>query len=242
MDIAGKVVLITGASQGIGRATARLFAQHGARLALAARSTDMLETLAQELPGALVLPTDLRQPDAAQQMVARTVAHYGCLDVLINNAGQGLHVPIEQVDLDQYRAVFELNVVSVIAAMQAAIPIMRAQGAGVIVNISSGTTKRTLPGLAPYASTKHALNALTLTARLELAADHIQVVLVYPAMTSTDFHQHLANAESWPPPNRGDRAAPIDTPEHVAAKILEGVQTEAAEVYADGIAALRPRT
>jgi NAD(P)-dependent dehydrogenase (short-subunit alcohol dehydrogenase family) len=87
-------------------------------------------------------------------MVARAYERYGRLDVLVNNAGQGLHVPIERVDLGQYRAVFELNVVAVVAAMQAAIPLMRAQGGGAIVNVSSGTSKMTLPGVGPYVSTK----------------------------------------------------------------------------------------
>lgn len=165
MEISNKVVLITGASGGIGLATARLFSQKGAKLALAARSTEKLAQIVSELPNAIAIPTDMRDEQAIQHMVAHTQQHYGRIDILINNAGQGMHVPIEQANLQQYRSIFELNVVSVIAAMQAVIPIMRTQGGGVIINISSGTSKATFPGVGPYASTKYALNAISLTAR-----------------------------------------------------------------------------
>lgn len=241
MDIAQKVVLITGASEGIGLATARLFAERGARLALAARSAERLERVAAELPAAVAISTDMRDEPAVRRMVARTHERYGRVDVLINNAGQGLHVPIEHVDLAQYRAVFELNVVGVIAAMQAVIPLMREQGGGVIVNVSSGTSKMTLPGVGPYASTKYALNAVTLTARQELAADNIRVGLVHPGITATGFHEHLANG-AWS--GRGERARTMqaETSEAVAAKILEAVETEEAEVYTDSIKGLAPRS
>lgn len=240
MDIAQKVVLITGASEGIGLATARLFAERGARLALAARSAERLERIAAELPQAVAIPADMRDEAAVRRMVGRTRERYGRVDVLINNAGQGLHVPIERVDLAHYRAVFELNVVGVIAAMQAAIPPMREQGGGVIVNVSSGTTKMTLPGVGPYASTKCALNAVTLTARQELAADNIRVGLVYPGITATGFHEHLANG-AWAGRGERSRAMPAEAPEAVAAKILEAVETEAAEVYADILKGFAPR-
>ena len=237
VDIADKVIIITGASEGIGLATARLFAREGAKLALAARSADKLERIAAELPDAIAIPTDMRDEQAVQRMVTRAHERYGRIDVLVNNAGQGLHVPIEQVNLRQYRAVFELNVVGVIAAMQAVVPLMRAQGGGVIVNVSSGTSKMVLPGVGPYASTKYALNAVSLTARQELAPENIRVGLVHPGITATEFHNHLANGTTWSGPRgrAGATAMPVDTPEHVAEKILEAVRTEAAEVYADSI-------
>ena len=238
MDIAKKVVLITGASSGIGLATAQLLAQKGAKLALAARSTDTLKRIASELPDAVAIPTDMRHEDEVRRMVEQTQQHFGRIDVLINNAGQGLHIAVEKVDLEQYRSVFELNVVSVIAAMQAVAPIMRAQGGGVIINISSGTAKIPIEFLkqgtvGPYASTKYALNALSLIARYELADDNIRVGLVYPGMTATDFHANLANGPRKTQNRPG--AMPIDSPEYVAEKILEAIQTEAAEVYADSV-------
>ena len=238
MDIAEKIVLITGASGGIGLATARLLAQKGAKLALAARSAEKLERIVAELPNAFAIPTDMRHEDEVRRMIARTQEQYGRIDVLINNAGQGLHVSVEKVDLEQYRAVFELNVISVVAAMQDVIPIMRTQGGGVIINISSGTSKIAPERLkqatvGPYASTKYALNAISLIARQELAVDNIRVGLVYPGITATDFSANLANGPRTMQNRPG--VMPADSAEYVAEKILEAIETEAAEVYADSV-------
>jgi short-subunit dehydrogenase len=239
MEIAGKVVLITGASSGIGRASARLFAQKGAMLALAARSAEKLAQLASELSEAIAIPTDMRDEAAVRRMVAQTQEHYGRIDVLINNAGQGLSMPIDRVDIDTYRSVFELNVVSVLVAMQATIPIMRAQGGGVIINISSGTTKipperyGTNNPVAPYSSTKYALNAITLIGRQELAADNISLGVVYPGVTATNFFNALA--EGRQPSATPAGATSVASAESVAEKILEAVETQAAEVYADNL-------
>jgi short-subunit dehydrogenase len=155
---------------------------------------------------------------------------------LINNAGQGLNVPIEQINLDAYRSIFELNVVSVIVAMQAVIPIMRSQGGGVILNISSGTSKIPPERLhsnhvAPYASTKYALNALTLINRQALAVDNISLGVVYPGVTATNFYNSLAEGRQSSPAG----STSVDSAESVAAKILEAVETEAAEVYTDNL-------
>lgn len=110
---------------------------------------------------------------------------------------------------------------------------MRAQGGGVIVNISSGLSKRIVPGVGPYASTTYALNALTLTARLELAPENIRVGLMLPGLTATAFHHNAIGI--GPGQSERYRSMPADTPEHVAAKILEAVGGEAAEVFADSI-------
>lgn len=229
MEINGKVVIITGASQGIGLATARLFARHGARLALVARSFGVLEEIARELPDAIAISTDMRDEQAVRAMVKRVLDHFGRIDVLINNAGRAMHVTVETADPEKYRELLELNVVSVLIAMQEVVPIMRRQGGGVIINISSGLSKRIVPNVGPYASTKYALNALTLTARAELARDNIRVGLVIPGLTATGFHQ---NAISYDMKFDRPSISP-DTAEHVAEKILEAVETEEAEVYAD---------
>lgn len=237
MELTNKVVLITGASEGIGLATAQLFAKAGAKLALAARSAEKLERVADSLPDAIAIPTDLRDEQRVKQMVTQTQQYYGRIDVLINNAGQGMYVPIEQANLHHYRSVFELNVVSVIGVMQAVIPIMRAQGGGVIVNISSGLAKTIVPGTGPYTSTKYALNAITLTARQELAADHIRIGLVYPGMTATEFNHHLPEGRAGQETQRRNQtmAMSIESAEQVAKTILEAVETEAAEVYTDNL-------
>ncbi len=235
MEVQEKVVIVTGASSGIGLAAARLLAQHGAKVALVARSTDKLTALAAELPDSLAVTADMGDEAAIRTMIDQVHKHYGRIDVLVNNAGRGMHVPMEQANLQNYRQLFELNVFGVLVAMQAVIPLMRQQGGGVIINISSGLSKRIVPGVGPYASTKYALNALTLTARQELAPDNIRVGLMIPGRTATNFAQNFIQAQ----PNPGSpSAAPVvqvDTAEHVAEKILEAIQTEAAEVYADSI-------
>ncbi|MGE5683377.1 MAG: SDR family oxidoreductase [Bacillota bacterium] len=236
MEIKDKVVIITGSSSGIGLSTARLFSRHGAKLAIAARSEDKLKELANELKGdIIIIPTDMRDEAAVKNMIAKAYEHFGRIDVLINNAGQGMHVPVEYTNLKDYRSVFELNVVSVILAMQEVIPIMRKQGGGVIVNISSGLTKRIIPTVGPYASTKYALNAITLTARMELEKDNIKVGLVIPGITATDFFKNTIRIKG----KEGDPALKNymsgDSPDHVAEKILEAVQTGEAEVYADSV-------
>lgn len=233
MDIAHKVVIVTGASSGIGLATARLLTQHAAKVALVARSTEVLQQLAAELPDSLAVPADFHDVEVVPSVIQRVLTRYGRIDVLINNAGRAMHVPVEKADVQLYRALLDLNVVSVLSAMQSVIPVMRQQGGGVIVNISSGLSKRIVPGVAPYASTKYALNALTLTARIELAPDNIRVGLVYPGITATNFVKNAMSMHLRPGERHG--TMPVDPPEHVAKKVLEAIQTEAAEIYADSI-------
>ncbi len=235
MQVQDKVVIVTGASSGIGEATAKLLAQHGAKLVLAARSQDKLTELVQELPGSLVIPTDMTNEEQVKEMIRRTEEHFGRIDILINNAGRGYYAPIERIDMQEYRDLFEVDVVGPLVAMQAALPLMRKQGTGMIVNISSGTTLMYRPGLGAYSSLKRALNALTLTARAELAQEGIIVSLVYPYITSTNFASVSTRRteSSERPPSQGNTSTPPpDTAEHVADLILATINSEAAETYA----------
>jgi short-subunit dehydrogenase len=192
MELVGAVTIVTGASSGIGAATARLAAARGANVVLAARRVARITELAEELPGALAVPTDLHDPAQIVRLVDTTLDWFGRVDILVNNAGQGLHVPLEQVRLDDLRAITELNVFAPLLAMQAVIPPMRRQGAGVIVNVSSMTSRMVLPGVGGYSATKAALNMISQVARRELAPDGIVVSIVYPSVTATEFHQSLA--------------------------------------------------
>jgi short-subunit dehydrogenase len=239
MELKNKVVLVTGASMGIGLATARAVAAAGAKVALAARSTDKLTQLAEELQRAghdvLGVPTDMRNQAEVTQLVETTVQHYGQLDVLINNAGQAIAGTVAEVDVDQLRQVVDLNVFGPVYALQASVPKMRAHGGGIIINVSSMVSKMNLPGLGGYAATKAALNMLSDTARGELAPDNIRVITVYPRMTATDFGRNSLGNRQMRQQQRGN-AAPsmvIDSPEYVAGKILEAIQKEPAEQYMD---------
>jgi NADP-dependent 3-hydroxy acid dehydrogenase YdfG len=217
MDLDGAVVIVTGASSGIGAATARLVAERGAKLVLAARRADRINVLAAELPDALAVPTDLRDPAQIVALVQATLDRFGRVDVLVNNAGQGLHVPVEQVRLDDLRAVTELNFYAPLLAMQAVIPSMRKQGGGAIVNVSSMTSRMVLPGVGGYSATKSALNMVSAVARKELAPDGIVVSIVYPAVTATEFHRSLAAGGMV---GGGSRSVKPHTAEFVAEAIL----------------------
>ncbi len=236
MNIADKVVIITGASSGIGLATARLLAAHRAKVALAARSRDKLSQLAAELPDSFAIPTDMRSEKDIRNMTEKVLRHFGRIDVLINCAGRGYDAPLEQIEIDKYRGLFELDVVGPLIAMQLVIPIMREQGGGTIVNISSGTSLMYLPNMSAYSSVKRALNSITLTAREELAKDNIVVSVVYPYMTLTDLDKNMFGVES------GDfqqfeaevdaNLPPPDSAEYVAARILQVIETEEPEQFA----------
>ena len=165
MRIESSACAVTGASSGIGEATARLLASRGARVALLARRSDRLAALAAQLPGSVPLVTDVTDDVQLCTALARAGDVLGRIDVLVNNAGQGLHVPLEQLDPGDLRAVFDLNVVAPLVAMRAVLPGMRERGVGAIVNVSSLTSLRAFAGLGGYAATKAALNALSRVTR-----------------------------------------------------------------------------
>jgi short-subunit dehydrogenase len=234
MSIKDKVVIVTGASSGIGLATAKLLAKHGAKVALVARSVDKLNRLSEELPNSLIAPADMKVEEDIKKMVKQVLRNYGRIDILVNCAGQGYDARLEYIDIDKYRQLFELDVVGPLVAMQAVIPIMRRRGGGMIVNISSGTSLMYLPNMSPYSSVKRALNSLTLTAREELKQDNIVVSIVYPYMTLTDFERNTIKDRHDTQYEEGENSdlPPLDSAEFVAEKILEVIETGKPEQYA----------
>jgi short-subunit dehydrogenase len=241
MDVKGRAVLVTGASTGIGLATAELLAERGARLGLVARSADKLRELASRLDDVWVTAADLSDLNAVRSTAARNLDYFGGIDVLINNAGQGYDAAVERTDADKFLYSFRLHVLAPLLLMQAVIPGMRARGEGAIVNVSSGTTLLVLPNNGPYTATKQALNSLSLVAHKELARDNIKVSVVYPSLTDTLFEDGTAafsdQTALWVPgpaaPGAGAREIPPpDPPELVAQKILEAIESGEAEVFA----------
>jgi len=233
MDISGRVVLITGASEGIGAATARLLTARSAKVALAARSLDKLNTLAGELNESFAVQADMTRRESITTMVDATLEHYGRIDVLINNAGRALRAPVADIKIADFQSIVELNLYGPLLAMQAVIPHMRRQGGGSIINISSNVSKMAIPTIGAYAATKYALNGLTLTARAELADDGIIVTVMHPGQTATNFGRNATVDQSMasaPPPSGGSQTTP-DTPEDVAKQILEAIAKGPAEQY-----------
>jgi len=148
LDVTGSTVIVTGASSGIGAATARLLHQAGAHPVLAARRADRLAVLSEELDGALAVPTDVTDPTAVRRLAETTLDRHGRIDGLVNNAGVSLHTPLDLLDLDEFARVLQLNVISLVAMTQAVLPAMRARGSGRIVNISSGVRRQCRPARA----------------------------------------------------------------------------------------------
>jgi NADP-dependent 3-hydroxy acid dehydrogenase YdfG len=219
-DLAGAVVIVTGASSGIGEATARLLYEAGAHPVLAARRADRLRALSEELGGAHAVETDVTDHEAVRRLAAVTLERHGRIDGLVNNAGVSLHGPLDRLDLEQFAQVLALNVVAVAAMTQAVLPAMREQRRGRIVNVSSGTTRGAMPGVGGYASTKAAVNMLTAVARAELAPDGIAVSLVVPSITATEFAGGRFKSGEAPRPGMV-----AHSPEYVGRVILRALRT-----------------
>jgi short-subunit dehydrogenase len=216
-------------------AAAKLLAGRGARLALVARSRERLVDLARELDGSMALPADLSRAEEAAGIVAAARRYFGRIDILVNNAGRGYDAPIERTEVDLVRSIFDLDFLASLLTMKAVIPIMREQGGGVIVNVSSGTALRHLPNMGAYSSIKGALASLSLTAREELKNDNIRVSVFYPYMTLTEFEDHTIkdpSLEEGVQAEGGYRPPPPDPVDLAAAKVPEAVEGEAAEVFA----------
>lgn len=219
MDIKDAVIVITGASSGIGAATARAASRAGARVVLAARRQDRVADLAGELDRAIAVRCDVTDQAQVGSLVQSALDAFGRIDVLVNNAGQGLQAQAEQISLDDFRAVLELNLIAPLAMMQAVLPTMRRQHAGSIINISSGTTFADVPGTGGYVASKIALERLSAVARNELDGTGIIVSTMIPFATSTEFLTSIragrADAEAM------TAGADFDSPEKVADAVLQ---------------------
>src|SRR6185437_7448551 len=231
MEIKDRVFIVTGASSGIGLATATALSDRGAKVALLARSTDTLQKLAQQLPGSLPITTDMTQFDQVRKAIALVNQHYGRVDGLVNNAGRSYAASIEEIDPALFDEIFHLNVLGPIVAMQAVIPLMRRQGGGSIVNINSGTAFMVLPQYSVYSSSKRALLGFSLTARAELEKDGIVVSEVYPFITATNFGKNrMGNPAGGGPPSN---YAEGDKPEFVASLVVKAVEEGQAQYFAN---------
>jgi len=182
---APRTVLITGASAGIGAATAQLLLEQGWRVIAAARRIEAMAPLAER--GALVLPLDITDAASRQALAAAVQERVGGLDALVNNAGFGTVGPLETMPLEQARAMFEVNVFGLMGLTQLLLPAMRERGRGRIVNVSSIAGRWVTPGSGWYGASKFALEAVSDALRLELHRFGLEVVLVEPGLIATEF-------------------------------------------------------
>ena len=189
-DLAGKVVVVTGASMGIGEAIARIFADHGATVVMLSRDAGRAEAARGRVghpDRTLALSCDVRNREEIDRVVSLTMHHYQRIDIWVNNAGHGLLDAVADVDMAACRETFDTNFFGTVACMQAALHVMKPQSSGTIINISSVAGHLPLPFHAVYSATKFAMNAFGKAARVELMRAGMNVLTVCPGYVRTDF-------------------------------------------------------
>ncbi|MEW2351725.1 MULTISPECIES: SDR family oxidoreductase [unclassified Streptomyces] len=198
--ITGKVVALTGASSGIGEATARLLAARGAAVVLGARRTDRLDALAAEIRAeggrALALPADVTVPGDQEAMVARAIEEYGRLDVLVANAGVATVGPVAALDLAAWTAMVDVNLRGVLHGVAAALPVFRAQGEGHVVATVSTSGLKIVPGQAVYAATKNAVRTFMEALRQESTDGTLRTTTISPGYVRTELTAPPSGADS----------------------------------------------
>ncbi len=190
-NIAGKIVVITGASSGLGEATARHLSEQGAVVVLGARRIDRIAALAKELAGsegkAIAVQTDVTQCEQVKKLVEAAVEKYGRIDVMINNAGLMPHSPLERLKIDDWGRMIDVNIKGVLYGIAAALPYMQQQKSGHIINVASVAGHKVRPASAVYAATKHAVLALSEGLRQEVKPYNIRTTVISPGAIATEL-------------------------------------------------------
>jgi short-subunit dehydrogenase len=231
MELPGKVVVITGASMGIGEAIAKLFAQQGASVVLLSRDSSRAEAARNRIGSherTAAFSCDVRHSEDIDRVLGLTLHHFGRIDVWINNAGHGLRDSVSQMDLAACHEMFETNFFGAVTAMQKVFPIMSQQGGGTIINISSVAGHIALPFHAAYSATKFALNAIGKSARVELKKDGIHVMTVCPGYVRTAFGENAVRGHELKKV-RPDSVRGISA-DRVARAVLHGYMKQKREV------------
>lgn len=202
MDLTNKVVIITGASRGLGKALAESFAARKAKLVLGARSKDQLAELAQKL-GAVAVVVDVAKEDGVKNLAAKTIKQFGRIDIWINNAGvRVLRTPIEEVDVKKFHEMMEINMFGTFYGSREALKQMKKQKEGIIVNVLSTSAFEGKPNASAYGSSKMAVIGFTKYLRNEAKPAGIKVISVFPGGIKTEFHggQIPEGYETFMPP------------------------------------------
>jgi short-subunit dehydrogenase len=231
MQLQGKVIVVTGASMGIGEAIAKVFADQDASVVLLSRDAGRAETARVRIghpERTIALACDVRNVEEIDRVIGLTLHHFQRIDVWVNNAGHGLLDSVSQLDIAACHDLFETNFFGAVAGMQAAIRVMQQQGAGAIINISSVAGHIPLPFHAAYSATKFALNAIGKGARAELKNSGIQVLTVCPGYVQTAFGQNAVRGKEL------KQVRPVSvrgvSPERVARATLNGYLKQKREV------------
>jgi NAD(P)-dependent dehydrogenase (short-subunit alcohol dehydrogenase family) len=239
MTVKNSVVVITGASSGIGRATALRFAGKGARLVLAARGAESLEAVAAACrkrgAQAIAVPTDVSDPDKVDELASRAVREFGRLDVWVNNAAVGAFGLLTEIPPEDYQRVLDVNISGYVNGARAALIRQTAQGSGTLINVASIVAETPLPYSSAYSISKAAVRALSVSLRSELAREGftgVHVCTVLPATIDTPFYQNGANYSG----RRPMALPPVYTPERVAKAVVKLVAHPRRESVAGGLA------
>ena len=234
-SLRNQVIVITGASSGIGRATAEMAAERGARVVLSSRNESELREVVtgiRERGGmATYFAADVADPDAMQQLAKRALAEFGTIDTWVNNAGIGIYGRTTEVPLADKRRMFDINFWGVVHGCRAAVPHLRQHG-GAIINVGSVTGDRAVPLLGIYSASKHAVKGYTDALRMELEEEEapISVSLVKPSSTNTPFTEHARNYMDSEP----EYGPPVYAPEAVASAILDCAQRPTRDITIGG--------
>ncbi|MXX03082.1 MAG: SDR family oxidoreductase [Gemmatimonadetes bacterium] len=228
-SMGGKVVVVTGASTGIGQSAAEAFAREGATVVLTARSEGRLERIAADIEKAggraVPMAVDVTDRSAVFEKMKEIAASQGSIDVLVNNAGIGLLSPVEGMDPEELKRIFDVNFFGLIWCTQAVLPHMIKQKSGRIVNISSVAGKRALPHISAYCASKFAVQAFSDSLRMEVAEHGITVTVLCPPRVDTTFHDTPLMRQ------KGQRmSAPSISAEYVAAAIVRAARRGSREV------------
>ena len=226
MRLKGKVCIVTGGASGIGRATCLLFAREGALLVVADKSLAGAEAVANDAgPEALAIETDVADSQSVRALIDRAVEHFGCLDVLVNNAGYGITGSVVETDEDAWDRLMAVNLTGVFYGCKHAIPVMRRQGGGVIVNTASTTAIVGIRDRAAYCASKGGVAALTKAMALDHAADGIRVNCIAPGTVDSPYYQAMLAKSDDPGELRRSLAqrhamGRLGTPEEIATSML----------------------